>query len=752
MNRVIPGVLRLASDRTGPTDWTPVLFDAVSPSDRSELADLISSGAVMSVHDTIVDQLAELMETRTPERDLTAREVRQQISRHVGNEDAECYGTWAYYPWSRRLVHVLPDAEFRELRTSTNRNKITASEQAALRRLRIGVVGLSVGQATAVALAMEEIGGELVLADFDTLMLSNMNRIRAAVHEIGLPKAVVAARQIFELNPYARIRIFVDGLTDGNIEAFLADPCALDLLVEECDDLYMKVRVRERARAHRIPVVMETGDRGLFDVERFDREPDRPLLHGLVGDISSETLKGLSTLDKVPMVLRILGNRAVSPRFAASLVEIKTTLKTWPQLASGVCLGAAITADAVRRIALGHFTDSGRYYVDVDGLVGDGLGVRVDTPRPPRIAEEAVKPARLPRVSRVAGDITRDHIETLVAFASLAPSGGNCQPWRFEAHANVIRAFVDPARSVFDGNASYLAVGAAVENLSIAATEMGLACRIIPVAGAVDLVCQIELEVGDSTHDPLFDQIPVRATNRRLGTRTPLGNAAAERLTQAASERGAALTLVTDDESLTICGHVLGGSDRLRYLCEPLHAELMSELRWSPEDVIRTRDGIDIESLELSPADRAGLEVTAAWPVMRLVGELGGGRSLEKPSRKAIASASAVGLLTMPGSRPFDYFAAGRATERVWLTSASLGLALQPMTAVTYLFSRVAAGEHKGLEADAREELMRLRTLFVDIFDPPVGHSEPMLFRITRAAPPSVRSLRRPVHEILNFV
>ena len=54
----------------------------------------------------------------------------------------------------------------------------------------------------------------------------------------------------------------------------------LDLVIEECDSLDMKVRVREEARARGIPVLMETSDRGLFDVERFDVEPERPLFHG----------------------------------------------------------------------------------------------------------------------------------------------------------------------------------------------------------------------------------------------------------------------------------------------------------------------------------------------------------------------------------------------------------------------------------------------------------------------------------------
>ena len=37
---------------------------------------------------------------------------------------------------------------------------------------------------------------------------------------------------------------------------------------------------------------MDANDRGLLDIERFDREPHRPLLHGLLGDADPRRLPG----------------------------------------------------------------------------------------------------------------------------------------------------------------------------------------------------------------------------------------------------------------------------------------------------------------------------------------------------------------------------------------------------------------------------------------------------------------------------
>jgi len=43
--------------------------------------------------------------------------------------------------------------------------------------------------------------------------LSNMNRLRAAVHHVGVPKTIVRARQILELDPRMSVSLVHEGLT-----------------------------------------------------------------------------------------------------------------------------------------------------------------------------------------------------------------------------------------------------------------------------------------------------------------------------------------------------------------------------------------------------------------------------------------------------------------------------------------------------------------------------------------------------------
>ena len=93
-------------------------------------------------------------------------------------------------------------------------------------------------------------------------------------------------------------------------------------MIDECDDLAMKILLRQRARELRIAVLMETSDKGLVDIERFDLEPERPIFHGLIEDLDPKRLRGLSTEDKVPYVVKIIGEKMVSSRIIASMVEV----------------------------------------------------------------------------------------------------------------------------------------------------------------------------------------------------------------------------------------------------------------------------------------------------------------------------------------------------------------------------------------------------------------------------------------------
>src|SRR6185369_4562465 len=105
------------------------------------------------------------------------------------------------------------------------------------------------------------------LADFDTLALTNLNRIRGGVESLSLRKVEMTARQVYALNPYAEIELFPDGLNEGNIDKFFSDP-KLDIVIDELDNIAVKFLIRQSAKKYKTPLVMgaDNGDNAVVDV------------------------------------------------------------------------------------------------------------------------------------------------------------------------------------------------------------------------------------------------------------------------------------------------------------------------------------------------------------------------------------------------------------------------------------------------------------------------------------------------------
>ena len=717
----------------------------------------------VEVFDTIDAQLRDLVKTRNPATRLSPDEIERAVAAHLNGRDRRFYGVWVYYPWSRRLVHLLDEAEFVELRTNRNRHKITAEEQKALGLKRIGIVGLSVGQATAMTLALERAFGEIRLADFDYLDLSNLNRLRTGVHNLGVPKVYQTARDMAELDPFLRVRCFPEGLHGDDYRAFLTEGGRLDLVIEECDSIDVKVRVRQQARLHGIPVLMDTGDRGMLDIERFDLEPNRPIFHGLIGDVDPAHMKGLTTEEKVPYVLKIIGQDTMSSRLRASLMEVEASLSTWPQLASAVSLGAALVCDVSRRILLGECRISGRFYADLNTIVPNEIpqgDAEEFTPAPPKLTTRKIK--RM--ASSVSAPLSRAHVdvERLVADAIMAPSGGNCQPWSWYWDGR-LHLFLDRARShsLLDYNyfAGITALGAAWENLRLSALDQGLVLReqLFPLGENSELAATFTLEPlprkapRNGRWDSLYGSVGLRHTNRRLAGRQPLLAGEQDRLTAAAESAGAEIRWLTAPDDLHRLGELLGEGDRIRFVHPEMHRQMMSELRFTGREAALTRDGISVGTLELSAADRAGLELARSWDALSLLKAWRGGGNLRKGAKKSIAAASAAALVLMPEVSALSYLRGGQAAERMWLAATELGIAFHPMTALPYLFTRLHHGGGEGLDDATINDLTELRGQYLSLFSINGQPAQVMLFRVAIADAPAERSARRPVSECLHY-
>ncbi|KUI43822.1 hypothetical protein AU197_23355 [Mycobacterium sp. IS-1590] len=636
---------------------------------------------------------------------------------------------WAFYPWRRAAASILGPRGFRRVRLDRNRNLITPAEQKKLGGLEVGVVGLSVGHTIAYALAAQGLCGGLRLSDFDDLDLTNLNRVPASVLDLGVNKAIACARRIAELDPYLPVRVDVSGVNERTVHEFLD---GLDLVIEECDSLEAKLLVREAARERGIPVLMSTSDRALLDVERFDLEPARPILHGLVGDLDAAGLANLSSSDKLPYSLRLAEASQVSGRMAASLIEVGQTLSTWPQLTSEVALNTSLVAEAVRRIGLGEHLPSGRARMDIAEVFD-----RLQTPVVPAAEHPVDDPS--------AEDPPNNATAAIAAAAQRAPSGGNAQPWRIEVTAESARVSLDTRFTTtmdVGFRASAVAVGAAAFNARVAAASHHMTAQVEYGRGdeASPLIATVHLEPGD---DPelasLYEPMLARETNRHLGNAAPIPTDTIATLVAAAEAEGARLSVLTEQDDLESAATILAAADRIRYLTPRLHAEMFAELRWS--DAPSLDDGIDVRTLELSPSDLVMLDILRRPEVMSHVKEWDGGRALGDDTGRRVRECAGLAVISVTGRRLTDYARAGAAVESVWIRAQQRGLAVQPVSP-PFLYVLDEQDRRRVSPAFA-DDLGRLQYDFRQLAGTGTAQSQALILRLAYAARPSVRSRRR---------
>ena len=344
----------------------PAIFSLKNTRHQNAVRGLLRKGKIQRVVARYEDQIKELFEIKNPKKAFLAKQGK------VHKRDPK-EGLWVYYPWNFSLVHILHRSGFRRVRTARNQNIITASEQKKLERATIGIAGLNVGNPAALCLALEGFE-KMKLADNDILSLSNLNRFRAGIHQIGMDKTYLTAQQINEINPFTKLTIFSNGITQENLEKFFLKP-RIDVLIEEMDNLKLKIFIREKAKKFRIPVVMVTGngENIILDVERYDTNQNLPILNGYLQQVIVKRIERInpqeSTIqEKVLLARDFMGAKYLTERLRKSFLQVGSQLSGIPQIAEASFMRGAVLCYAVRQIVLGAHVPSGRFLVNLSDI------------------------------------------------------------------------------------------------------------------------------------------------------------------------------------------------------------------------------------------------------------------------------------------------------------------------------------------------------------------------------------------------
>jgi len=134
----------------------------------------------------------------------------------------------------------------------------TPGVHAAVKQSCVGIAGLG-GLGSAIAIALARIGvGRLVLADFDVVEPSNLNRQQYFVDQIGELKTDALRANLERIHPYVDITTVAVRLAAENVPTVFS---GVDVLVEAFDTPDAKAMIMEvcAAALPDVPLVMASG-------------------------------------------------------------------------------------------------------------------------------------------------------------------------------------------------------------------------------------------------------------------------------------------------------------------------------------------------------------------------------------------------------------------------------------------------------------------------------------------------------------
>ena len=159
-----------------------------------------------------------------------------------------------------------------------------------VKEARVGIMGLG-GLGSMVVTALARVGvGHLLIADYDVVEPSNLNRQQYFINQVGMAKTDATIENLARINPYLQVTPYRELLDQNRIEAIFA---GVDVLVECFDSAAAKAMALNTVlgRMPNTPFVCASGLAGFYENDRISTLTLRPGVY-MVGDRQSAARPG----------------------------------------------------------------------------------------------------------------------------------------------------------------------------------------------------------------------------------------------------------------------------------------------------------------------------------------------------------------------------------------------------------------------------------------------------------------------------
>jgi hypothetical protein len=200
----------------------------------------------------------------------------------------------------------------------------------------------------------------------------------------------------------------------------------------------------------------------------------------------------------------------------------------------------------------------------------------------------------------------RTDIDHIIRAGTMAPSGDNCQPWRFTVSGNSIDVDLIPERDEslysWGHRASFIAHGAMLENMEIEAHARGyhLTVNELPDSTRPLRTAHIDVTQTQSTPSPLADAIAHRCTNRKPYRNTPLSDAQRNAIRTALGDDA---LLIEDAPTKQKLAAAVAWNEKVLFENKHMHRFFFDHMLWTQRDVTARPIGFPVAALELPPPE-----------------------------------------------------------------------------------------------------------------------------------------------------